>query len=147
MSTEPLFKGLVFDERDQLVDTSTIGNEPCYVVNDDGFFRHIPSRDIDLQVLKSLESQISGNEDVIADQTAKMMGQDDLFSHAIILNQLKNIHAQLDQIMQIGMPEEARVYLGMTGFKVVINIHGELVQLIQPTAPASGNGEDGGEDD
>lgn len=145
MSTEPLFKGLVFDEKDQLVETSTIGSEPCYVVNDDGFLRHIPSREIDLQVLNSIKSQISGNEELIADQTAKMMGQDDLFSHAIILNQLKNIDKQLDQVMEIGMPENARMYLGMTGFKVVINIHGELVQLIQPTAPASGNDDDNGE--
>lgn len=143
MNAEPLFKGLVFDENDQVVGTSTIGSEPCYVVNDDGFMRHIPSREIDLQVLKTITEQISGNEDLIADQTAKMLGQDDLFSHAVIQNQLKNIDKQLDQLLDQGMPEEARIYLGMTGFKVVINIHGELVQLIQPTAPAEGNNDDG----
>jgi hypothetical protein len=142
MSTEPLFKGLVFDEKDQVVGTSMIGNEPCYVVDDDGFLRHVPSRDIDLQVLKTIGEQINGNEDMIADQTAKMLGQDDLFSHAIIMNQLKNVAKQFDQLLETGMPEEARVYLGMTGFKVVINIHGELVQLIQPTAPAN-NGDEG----
>ena len=142
MCSEPLFKGLVFDEEDQVVGTSTIGSEPCYVVNDAGFMRHIPSRDVDLKVLETLGSQITGNEDLIADQTAKMLGQDDLFSHAIIQNQLKNIDKQFTQLLETGFPEEARMYLGMTGFRVVINIHGEIVKLIQPTAPVEGNGDD-----
>jgi hypothetical protein len=142
MSSEPLFKGLVFDEDDQPVGTSTIGSEPCYVVNDAGFMRHIPSSDVDLKVLKTLGSQIIGNEDLIADQTAKMLGQDDLFSHAIIQNQLKNIDKQFGQLLVTGLPEEARMYLGMTGFRVVINIHGEIVKLIQPTAPVDGNSDD-----
>lgn len=136
MSTEPLFKGLIFDEFDQPVETSTIGSEPCYVVNDAGFMRHILSHEVDKQVLESLGSQISGNEDVIATQTAKMLGQEDLFSYAIIQNQLKNLGKQFDQLLQTGIPEEARVYLGMTGFKVIIDVHGELMKVVQPTAPA-----------
>ena len=142
MSREPLFKGLVFDENDQPVSTSCIGDEPCYVVNDDGFLRHIPSDPIDLEVLKTMTSQISGNEDLIADQTAKMIGQEDLFTHAVIKNQLKNIDQQIEQLFQVGIPEESRVYLGMTGFRVIINIHGEIQKIEQPAAPAD-NGNDG----
>jgi hypothetical protein len=142
MNLEPLFKGLVFDENDQPVGTSTIGSEPCYVVNDAGFMRHIASKEVDLKVLDTLGSQIAGNEDVIADQTAKMLGQEDLFSYAIIQNQLKNLNRQFDQLLETGIPEEARIYLGMTGFKVIIDVHGELVRLEQPTAPArDGDGE------
>jgi hypothetical protein len=144
MNLEPLFKGLVFDENDQPVGTSTIGSEPCYVVNDAGFMRHIASKEVDLKVLDTLGSQIAGNEDVIADQTAKMLGQEDLFSYAIIQNQLKNLNRQFDQLLETGIPEEARIYLGMTGFKVIIDVHGELVRLEQPTAPArDGDGENG----
>lgn len=144
LNHEPLFKGLVFDENDQPVGTSTIGNEPCYVVNDAGFMRHIASRDVDLKVLDTLGSQIAGNEDVIADQTAKMLGQEDLFSYAIIQNQLKNLNKQFDQLLETGIPEEARIYLGMTGFKVIIDVHGEVLRLDQPTAPArDGDGENG----
>ncbi len=146
MYHEPLFKGLIFDEDGQAVETSAIGSEPCYVVDDDGFKRHVPSEPIDMEILKSISSQISGNEDLIADQTAKMLGKDDLFTHAVIQNQLKNIDQQLKQIMEIGIPEESRMYLGMTGFKVVINYHGEIVNIEQPSAPPeSGNDEgDGG---
>lgn len=146
MYHEPLFKGLVFDEDGHAVDTSTIGDEPCYVVDDAGFKRHVPSEPIDLEVLQKIGSQISGNEDLIAEQTAKMLGKDDLFTHAIIQNQLKNLDKQFSQLLQLGIPEESRMYLGMTGFKVTINIHGEVVAIEQPSAPAEGDeGEEGGE--
>ncbi|HEX7555368.1 MAG TPA: hypothetical protein VF338_01995 [Leptolinea sp.] len=145
MNREPLFKGLVFDENDQPVGTSTIGSEPCYVVDDAGFMRHIASKEVDLKVLDTLGSQIAGNEDVIADQTAKMLGQEDLFSYAIIQNQLKNLNKQFDQLLETGIPEDARIYLGMTGFKVIIDVHGELVRLEQPTAPARDEDGENGE--
>jgi hypothetical protein len=143
MYREPLFKGLVFDENGQVVETATIGDEPCYVVDDAGFKRHVPSKPIDLQVLKTISEGISGNEDLIADQTAKMLGKDDLFTHAIIQNQLKNIDQQMDQLLELGIPEESRMYLGMTGFKVVIDIHGEIVEFNQPSAPAEGGNSEG----
>ena len=141
MNSEPLFKGLVVDELDQPVNTGFIGSEPCYIVNDAGFMRHIPSSEVDLKVLQSMGDQISGNENYIADQTAKMMGQDDLFTHAIIENQLKNLDKQFSQVLAAGMPEETRLYLGMMGFKVVIDIHGEIVRIEQPSAAADENGE------
>jgi len=144
MYQQPLFKGLVFDEDGQIVEVSTIGNDPCYVIDDNGFKRHVLSEPIDMEVLKTISSQISGNEDLIADQTAKMLGKDDLFTHAVIQNQLKNIDQQLKQIMEIGIPEESRMYLGMTGFKVVINYHGEIVNIEQPSAPPE-NGNDEGD--
>ncbi len=141
MTREPLFKGLIIDEYDRPVTTGTIGDEPCYIVNDDGFMRHIASDPVDLEILKSFGDQISGNEDLIADQATKMMGQDDLFTHAIIENQLKNLDKQFAQVLKMGLPEETRVYLGMMGFKVVLNIHGEVVRIDQPAARSDENGE------
>jgi hypothetical protein len=49
--------------------------------------------------------QITENKDVISEQTAKMIGQDDIFTHAIINNQLENIDDQLKNLMEHGMPE------------------------------------------
>lgn len=132
MPAEPLFAGLVFDENDQLVETTSIGSEPCYVVDDDGFKRHIPSADVDCQVLSLLQDGIEGHEEIISEQAAKMTGQDDIFSRAIFLEQLKNIDRQFDQIIEQGLPEEGRTYMGMTGFKIIINHHGEVVDLEQP---------------
>ena len=75
---------------------------------------------------------IEGHEDIISDQTAKMMGQDDPFSKAMIANQLKQIDKQFENLTNVGIPEEVRAYLGMMGFRIVINIHGEVVDLQQP---------------
>jgi hypothetical protein len=39
---------------------------------------------------------------------------------------------QLATLMETGLPEEARAYLGMMGFRVTINFHGEVVDFYQP---------------
>lgn len=139
MTVEPLFKGLVVDENDRPVDTSLVGGEPCYVVDDAGFLRHIPAELVDRQVVALMQDQIKGNEDQLADQAAKMLGQEDLFTRAVINSQIKNIDQQFDQLIKNGIPEEGRAYMGMLGFKVVINYHGDVIRVIQPSAPAPGD--------
>jgi hypothetical protein len=134
MPRQPLFAGLVVDEFDRVVETALVGDDPCYVVDDSGFRRHIPSEQVDRQVLKMMTSQIQGSEDVIAKQAAKMLGQDDIFSTAMIENQLKNIDQQLETVLQNGIPEEGRAYMGMMGFRVRIDFHGEVIGIEQPGA-------------
>lgn len=139
--TRALFPGLVFDEQDNPAEVVYVGDEPCYVVDDDGFRRHIPSLQVDRQVLDTMAAQIEGHEDILTDQAAKMLGQDDIFSRAMLLNQFKNIDAQLDQLLQTGIPQDALAYLGMLGFKIVIDVHGEVVDLNQPGMIAPDDGE------
>lgn len=139
--SEPLFAGLVIDEKDQAVEVAHIGGEAMYVVNDAGFRRHIPSELVDRQVLALMKDQITGHEDLISEQASKMLGQDDIFSRAIIDNQLKNIDQQLEALLKSGIPEAGRQYMGMMGFKVVINFHGDVLRLDQPAA-ASDEGEE-----
>lgn len=129
---QPLFVGLVFDEFGQSVDTAYVGSEPCYVVNDAGFRRHISSESVDRQVLDEMRKLIEGHEDIISEQTARMIGQDDIFSRAMIINQLKQIDKQFDSLLQVGIPEEVRSYLGMMGFRITINVHGEVLSVDQP---------------
>ena len=132
MTKQPLFAGLVIDEEGNVVETAMVGDEPFYVVNDAGFRRHIPADQVDRAVLLQMQDLMKGNEGLISEQTAKMLGQDDIFSKAMIEQQLKNIDKQFDALMQTGIPEEGRAYLGMLGFKIVINIHGEVVRVEQP---------------
>jgi hypothetical protein len=40
--------------------------------------------------------------------------------------------------MEAGIPEEGRAYLGMLGFKVIINVHGEVLKIEQPAAGDGG---------
>ncbi len=126
MPNTPLFAGLVIDEAGRPAESAFIGSDPCYVVNDDGFKRHIPAEQVDRAVLA---------------QMAEMLGQEDPFSKAIIEQQLKNIDKQFDALMQTGIPEDMRAYLGMMGFKVVINYHGEIVRVEQPGSAGGGEGD------
>ena len=132
MPNQAVFAGLVFDENDNPAEVVFVGGEPCYVVNDAGFHRHIPAEQIDRQVLENMASLISGHEDAVSEQTAKMLGQEDPFSMAIIQSQLKNISQQFDNLMKTGLPEELRAYLGMMGFRIRINMHGEVLEVAQP---------------
>jgi hypothetical protein len=141
MPADPLFKGLVIDENNRPVDTALVGDEPCYVINDAGFMRHVPSHPIDLEILRSFGEQIEGNEQFIADQATKMLGQDDLFTHAILESQLKNLDQHYETILQTGIPEETRAYLGMMGFKVVLDIHGEISKIDYPAATPGSQGD------
>ncbi|GAB4471945.1 MAG: hypothetical protein Kow0088_06190 [Anaerolineales bacterium] len=129
-----LFAGLIFDEQDRPVEAVYVGQEPCYVVDDQGFRRHIPATNIDRQVFDSIVKQIEGHEEIISEQAAKMLGQEDPFSKALLANQLKNIAQQFPVLQITGIPEETRAYLGMTGFKIIINVHGEIVDIVQPGA-------------
>lgn len=136
MANQPLFRGLIFDENDQPVDVTVVGEEPCYVVNDAGFHRHIPSESVDRQVLQMMGKMVEGHEDELADQTAKMLGQEDIFSKALIENQLKNMEQQFEAVLKSGIPEEGRAYMGMMGFRVKINVHGEVLEVNQPGVAA-----------
>jgi hypothetical protein len=141
MANAPLFAGLVVDEFDRAVESALVGSEPCYVVDDDGFRRHIPAEQIDRQVLKKMGELIEGHENILGEQTAKMLGQDDIFSRAMIQNQLENIEEQFEIILKSGIPEDGRSYMGMMGFKIVINVHGEVVRLDQPEGSPGDEGD------
>ena len=133
MALEPLFAGLVVDEFDRPVTHTFVGSELCYVVDDNGFHRHIPAEQIDRQVLALMREQIEGHEDLLGEQTAKMLGQDDIFSRAMIEQQLKNIDEQFEKILNTGIPAEGRSYMGMMGFKIIVNVHGEVIRFEQPS--------------
>jgi hypothetical protein len=141
MPRQPLFAGLVIDEADHVVGTAFVGGEPCYVVDDNGFLRHVPAEQVDRAVLSEIAGLMKGSEDLLSEQTAKMLGQEDVFTKAAIEQQLRNIDKQFDQLMQVGIPEDMRAYLGMVGFKVVINVHGEVLKVEQPGV-AGDEGED-----
>ena len=143
MSRQALFPGLVFDEFDRPLGVASIGADPAYVIDDAGFHRHIPAEQIDNAILNEMKKLIQGNEGLVSEQAAKMLGADDLFSRALIINQLKNIDKQFDMLFETGIPEELRAYLGMSGFKVIVDYHGNVLQVHQAGAAGGGDGDDG----
>jgi hypothetical protein len=132
MHKKALFEGLVIDEFDRAVEVVYVGDDPCYVVDDQGFRRHIDAEKIDKQVLAAFKEMISGSEDLVSEQAAKMLGQDDPFSIASMAQQLKNMDANFEKLMDVGIPEDQRAYMGMMGFKIRIDLHGDVIEIDQP---------------
>jgi hypothetical protein len=60
-----------------------------------------------------------------------MMGKDDLFTKAMIDSSIKNVDNLL--VQEQGIPEDARMWLGMMGFKIMVNVHGEVIEISAPT--------------
>src|SRR5260221_14709910 len=108
MSKKALFAGLVADEKGQAVDATVVGDEPFYIVDDEGFKRHVPAEDIDKIVLKELRDQTLANRDAVTEGAMKMMGQEDLFTKAMIDSSLNNIDSHFEKLMDAGLPEQAR---------------------------------------
>ncbi len=132
MSKHALFNGLIVNEANEPADVTYIGEEAHYVINDDGFRRHVAAETIDRAVLRDLRGQITQHQDLVSDHALKMLGQDDLFTKAMIDSSLKNIDAHMDQLLQQGLPSGAKQWLGMLGFRIVVNHHGEVLKLEQP---------------
>ena len=133
MAIQALFAGLVYDEDERLVETAVIGQEAHYVIDDQGFHRHISSEKVDRQVLGFFLNQLEDNKEIAIEQALNMMGTDDIFAKAALDAQLRNI--DMDQIIAQGIPGQARDMMGMLGFRIIINFHGEIVRFDQPAMP------------
>jgi hypothetical protein len=130
---QALFENLVFNEQDEPAEVVRVGNEPFYVVLDEGFRRHVEAEVIDRQVLEILSAQIEDNKDLVSAGAMSLMGQDDLFAKATIDASLENVEQQMEQLLQQGLPAGARAWLGLMGFRVVVNVHGEVLGLDAPS--------------
>jgi hypothetical protein len=58
-----------------------------------------------------------------------MMGKDDLFTKAALESSIDNMEKAVGQ----AIPEDARQWLGLLGFRVVIDFHGNVLDINMPT--------------
>lgn len=133
MARQALFQGLIYDERELPVEVVDVGSDAYYIVDDNGFHRHIDAEDVDRQILAVFIEQLQDNKELAVEQALKFLGRDDLFTKAAIDASMNNI--DMDQIIAQGIPEQARNMMGMLGFRIIINHHGEVVRMDQPSAP------------
>ena len=133
MANKAFFTGLVYDEDNNLIETVNIGNESFYVVDDCGFKRHIDSGEVDEKIMRLFTDQIDGNEEYLANAAANMTGKTDLFSMAMFKTQLKNIDKEVEALLKQGPPAGLTEMLGMTGFKVNIDMHGNIINVNMPS--------------
>ncbi len=127
---QALFANLVFNEEDEPAEVVYLEGEPYYVVLDADFRRHVEASHIDRQVVEQIREQVLSQREFVTEGILKMMGQDDLFTKAMVDVSIEQLG---DRLFEQGIPEEARAWLGMLGFKVVVNHHGDVVRLDMPT--------------
>ena len=126
------FEGLIVTEDGAPVSVAHIGAESFYVIDDQGFRRHIEAGAVDRPVMAQFLAQLHDHKAEAGEAMLKMMGQDDLFTKAMVDSTLDNI--TLDQMIGQTLPPEAQQWLSMLGFRVIINLHGEVVRVDLPTA-------------
>jgi hypothetical protein len=127
---QALFANLVFNEEDEPAEIAYLEGEPHYVILDAGFRRHVEAAHIDRQVVALIREQILSQRELVTEGILNMLGQDDLFTKAMVDTSIEHLD---DRLFEQGIPEEARAWLGMLGFKVVVNHHGDVVHLDMPT--------------
>jgi hypothetical protein len=127
-----IFEGLVVDETDRATMVAYIGDQPHYVVDDAGFLRHIPAAKVDRQVIGAMQEGVLQNKEAVVTGMLQYLGKDDLFTKAAIETAISQMDANIEQLVATGMPAETRQWLGLMGFKVVIDLHGEVVALNMP---------------
>ena len=105
-----------------------VGERACYVVDEDGFLRHIDAAKVDRQVLEFLKGQVDEHRDLAVTGVMDLMGKDDIFTKAAVESSIDNI----DQAVGQAIPEQSRHWLGMMGFRVIIDDQGEVVDIEMP---------------
>ncbi len=118
----------MFDERRKLAQVKHVGERACYVVDEDGFLRHIDAAQVDQQVLDFLKGQVDQHRDLAVSGVLDMMGKDDIFTKAAVESSIDNI----DQAVGQAIPEQSRQWLGMMGFRVIIDDQGQIVDIEMP---------------
>jgi len=129
---EALFAGLVFNEEGQPAQTTRVGDEPCYAIPDGDFLRHVDAVEVDRQVLLRLKEQLLEMKDAVVEGVMQMTGSDDPFSRAAIEMSLENLERLLEMPPGMANIEDLRLGLWMSGFRVVVNVHGEVVRMELP---------------
>lgn len=128
MANNAMFAGLVVDEDGNAAEVAWVGENACYVVMDDDFRRHIDAEQVDKQVLRFMRGQVEEHRDLAVSQMLDMLGKDDIFTKAAVESSINNIDQQVGQ----PIPEEARQWMGMLGFRVVIDFHGNVTDIQLP---------------
>ncbi len=127
-----LFEGLVVNEAGQPAEVVYLGDEPYYVILDGDFRRHVEAKSVDQQVMRWLRDQIMAQQDLVTESAMAMLGRDDLFTKAMLDASIRNLDQQTEQMIEIGIPAEVRAWLGMLGFRITVNVHGEVVSIRLP---------------
>jgi len=87
-----------------------------------------------MMVLMTLQESVLANREAVVAGMLDYLGKEDLFTKAAIEISLGQMDKQMQKLLDVGLPVEARQWLGMMGFRVVIDVHGDVVDFEMPGA-------------
>ena len=129
IQAQALFAGLVYNEQGQPAEVVYIGGVAHYAIPDDGFRRHVEASRIDDVVIAQIKAQIVSNQDDVVRGIMQMMGKEDLFTKAAIDASIRN----MEQSIRQSDSNQWLPWLRLMGFRVVVNVHGDVVQVLYPS--------------
>ena len=130
-----LFQGLVYNEAGEPVEVAFVGGVAHYAIPDDGFLRHVEAHAVDDAVLAQLQEQVSAVQDELVRAMMTMLGKEDIFTKAALEASVRNLKDNVRQADQA----QWLPWLRLLGFRVVVNVHGEVVEVIYPEQAAEGD--------
>lgn len=136
MASTAMFAGLVVDENGRPAEVGAVGPAACYIVYDEDFRRYVDAAHVDRQVLRFMREQVDDNRQLAVGAMLDMMGKDDLFSKIAVESTIDHMEDAVGQ----PIPEDACQWLGMLGFRIVIDFRGDVIDIQLPAA-AGGEGE------
>ena len=128
---QALFPGLVYNEVGERAEVVFIGGVAHYAIPDAGFLRHVEAYKVDRVVIAHLKEQITSMQDQVVRGMLQMLGKDDIFTKAAIDASIRN----LEQNIRQSDPSRWVPWLRLFGFRVVVNVHGEVVEIMYPSQP------------
>ena len=137
MARTAMFAGLVVDENGRTAEVDYVGETACYVVYDEDFRRFVDAAQVDRQVLRFMREQVDDNRQMAVGAMLDMMGKDDIFTKAAVESTIDHMEDAVGQ----PIPEDARQWLGMLGFRVVIDYHGDIVDIQLPAGSIDEEGD------
>jgi len=129
---EPFFAGLVYNEEGQPVEVVRVGGESFYAIPDGDFLRHIEAIEVDRRAMVHLKEMLLPMKDALVEGVMQMTGSDDPFSRAAIGMSIENMERVLEAESGLAYTEDVRLWLGVSGFRVVVDVHGEVVRVDLP---------------
>src|ERR1041384_5456678 len=102
MSQRALFEGLIVNSQGQPVTVGEVGGEAQYVVPDGDFRFNVEAEIVDRAVLTHFREQILSNKEAVSAGAMKMLGQEDLFTKAMIDSSLNHMDDNFSRLMEQG---------------------------------------------
>ncbi|NLT74703.1 MAG: hypothetical protein GXX94_11045 [Chloroflexi bacterium] len=137
---QALFPGLVYSEDGHEARVTAIGGVAHYAIPEHGFLRHVEARHVDEAVIQAMQEQMASIRDELVAGLLEAMQTDDILTKAALEASIDNVGASLRR----SDPSQWAPMLRLYGFRIIVDVHGDVREIIYPHPAGSGAEDDDG---